>query len=281
MVLDLPQREARLDILKVHARKIAMGDDVNLDQIAAGTVGFSGADLANLINEAALLAAREGKTRVENSDLEHARDKVVLGEKRESVLNEPERKRTAYHEAGHALTAFYMPHADALRKVSIIPRGLALGYTEQTPAEDKMSYGQHYLEDRIAIMLGGRSAERLVFDEVSSGAANDLQQATDLARHMVTEWGMNDALGALSYHHPEQSYPNQEFLLHKDYSEHTAELIDTEVRKLVTDNERRAISTLEEHRDELDKIANALMERESLADTDIEALLGPRQPATG
>ncbi|MEX2469628.1 MAG: ATP-dependent zinc metalloprotease FtsH [Pseudohongiellaceae bacterium] len=279
VVLDLPQREARLDILRVHARKIAMSDEVDLGQIAAGTVGFSGADLANLINEAALLAAREGKTRVESVDLERARDKVVLGEQRESILTESERERTAYHEAGHALTAYFMPHADALRKVSIIPRGLALGYTEQTPREDKTSYGQHYLEDRIAIMLGGRCAEKLVFDEVSSGAANDLQQATDLARHMVTEWGMNESLGALSFHHPEQSYPGQEFNLHKDYSEHTAELIDNEVRKLIADNEQRTLATLRSHRAELDKVAAALVEKESLSDKDIEDLLGARPQA--
>lgn len=279
VVLDLPQREARTDILKVHARKVAMADDVDLARIAAGTVGFSGADLANLINEAALLAAREGKQRVENSDIERARDKIVLGEKREALLNETERKRTAYHEAGHALTAYYMPHADTLRKVSIIPRGLTLGFTEQSPREDKLSYGQHYLEDRIAIMLGGRCAEKLEFDEVSSGAANDLQQATDLARHMVTEWGMNEALGPLSFHHPEQSYPNQDFQLHKDYSEHTAELIDSEVRRLVTGNEERTYSVLAAHRNQLDAIAQALIERESLNDTDIEALVGAQPPA--
>jgi cell division protease FtsH len=275
VVLDLPQRDARLEILKVHARKIPLAVDVDLDQIAAGTVGFSGADLANLINEAALLAARESKTTVESSDLERARDKVVLGEKRESMLSRQEKERTAFHEAGHALTAYYLPHADALRKVSIIPRGLALGYTEQTPAEDKSSYGQHYLEDRIAIMLGGRSAENLVFDEVSSGAANDLQQATELARHMVTEWGMNESLGAMSYRHPEQSYPNQEFALHKDYSEHTAEMIDTEVRKLITSNEQRALATLKEHRAQLDTVATALLEKETLSDIEIEELLGP------
>ena len=273
VVLDLPQRDARLDILKVHARKVALADGADLEHVAAGTIGFSGADLANLINEAALLAAREGKTQVDDSDLDKARDKVVLGEKRESVLNEAERKRTAYHEAGHALTAFYMPNADALRKVSIVPRGLALGFTEQTPKEDKMSYGQHYLEDRIAIMLGGRCAEKLVFDEVSSGAANDLQQATELARHMVTEWGMNENLGALSFHHPEQSYPNQEFQLHKDYSEHTAELIDAEVTSLISKNEQRTLDTLQQHREGLDKIAEALMQQESLSDTDVALLL--------
>ncbi|MCI5106776.1 MAG: ATP-dependent zinc metalloprotease FtsH [Pseudomonadales bacterium] len=280
VVLDLPQREARLDILKVHSRKVPMAEDVDLDQIAAGTVGFSGADLANLINEAALLAARDGNTTVGNSHLERARDKVVLGEKRESILSTAEKQRTAYHEAGHALTAYHMPHADALRKVSIIPRGMALGYTEQTPKEDKTSYGQHYLEDRIAIMLGGRSAEKLVYDEVSSGAANDLQQATRLARHMVTEWGMNEKLGALSFEHPEQSYPNQEFPLHKDYSEHTAEMIDEEVRKLVSENEARALATLREHRQQLDQIAAALLEKETISDTDIEALLGPKTKAS-
>ncbi|MBT8145581.1 MAG: ATP-dependent zinc metalloprotease FtsH [Gammaproteobacteria bacterium] len=277
VVLDLPQREARLDILKVHASKVVMAQDVDLERIAAGTVGFSGADLANLINEAALLAARDGKQQVDNSYLERARDKVILGEARESLLTEEERKRTAYHEAGHALTAFHMPFADALRKVSIIPRGMSLGFTEQTPKEDKLNYGQHYLEDRISIMLGGRCAEKLVFDEVSSGAANDLQQATTLARHMVTEWGMTEELGPLSFQHPEQTFPGQELVLRKDYSEHTAELIDDEVAKLVRENEQRTIDTLSAHRDELDAIAAALQEKETLSDNDIRELLEPFQ----
>ncbi|MBL4821889.1 MAG: ATP-dependent zinc metalloprotease FtsH [Gammaproteobacteria bacterium] len=274
VVLDLPQREARFDILAVHAAKVKMAEDIDLKQMAAGTVGFSGADLASLINEAALLAAREGKKVVDNSYLERARDKVVLGEKRESMLTEEERRRTAYHEAGHALTAVHMPYADALRKVSIIPRGLSLGFTEQTPEEDKLTYGQHYLEDRIAIMLGGRCAERIVFDEVSSGAANDLQQASLLAKHMVTEWGMNKDLGPLSFQHPEQSYPGQELLLRKDYSEHTAELIDEEVTALMVTNEARTMETLNAHREQLDVIASALLEKETLSNQDINELLG-------
>lgn len=273
VVLDLPQRQARMEILKVHTRKVAMADDIDLDTIAASTVGFSGADLANLINEAALLAARENQTEVSHSYLERARDKIVLGEKRESMFTKEERNRTAYHEAGHALTAFHMPHADVLRKVSIIPRGLALGYTEQTPKEDKLTYGQHYLEDRISIMLGGRCAEQLVFNEVSSGAANDLQQATALARHMVAEWGMSEKLGPLNFRDPEQSYPNHEMFITKGYSEHTAELIDEEVSKLISVNELRTKATLQEHRAQLDTIATALLEKESLTDHDIRALL--------
>lgn len=284
VVLDLPQRQARLDILKVHCRNVAVSDDLNLETIAASTAGFSGADLANLINEAALLAARDGKTLVDNSYLESARDKVVMGEKRESMLNEEERRRAAYHEAGHALTAYHMPHADLLRKVSIIPRGLALGYTEQTPKEDKLAFGQHYLEDRIAIMLGGRCAEQLVFNEVSSGAANDLQQATALAKHMVTEWGMSKELGPLSFHESGESFPNQEFLVRKDYSEHTAELIDEEVSKLVRDNEQRAIALLKQHHGELEILAAALLEKETLSDKDLLELLSathlPEKPET-
>jgi cell division protease FtsH len=274
VVLDLPQREARLDILKVHAGKVVMAPDVDLERIAAGTVGFSGADLANLINEAALLAAREGKERVDNHYLDRARDKVVMGEMREALLTEEERRRTAYHEAGHALTAIHMPFADELRKVSIIPRGLALGFTEQMPKEDKLNYGQHYLEDRLSIMLGGRCAEKLVFDEVSSGAANDLQQATVLARHMVTEWGMNEGLGPLSFQHDNQSYPGHELVLRKDYSEHTAELIDGEVTRLIVNAEKRTMTVLGDHREQLDRIAAALLERESLTDTEIHEMLG-------
>ena len=189
------------------------------------------------------------------------------------MFTKEERNRTAYHEAGHALTAFHMPHADVLRKVSIIPRGLALGYTEQTPKEDKLTYGQHYLEDRISIMLGGRCAEQLVFNEVSSGAANDLQQATALARHMVAEWGMSEKLGPLNFRDPEQSYPNHEMFITKGYSEHTAELIDEEVSKLISVNELRTKATLQEHRAQLDTIATALLEKESLTDHDIRALL--------
>lgn len=275
VVLDLPQKQARLDILKVHSRNVSMADDMDFESIAAATVGFSGADLANLINEAALLAAREGKKQVDNSYLERARDKVVLGEQRESMLSEDERKRTAYHEAGHALTAFHMPHADSLRKVSIIPRGLTLGFTEQTPREDKLTYGQHYLEDRLSIMLGGRCAEQLVFGEVSSGAANDLQQATTLARHMVSEWGMSEKIGPLSFHAPDESFPGQQLLAGKGYSEHTAELIDEEVSKLISTNEDRTKFVLAEHREQLDSIAAALLEKESLSDKDLGKLLGP------
>lgn len=274
VVLDLPQKQARIDILKVHSRKVTMADDIDYESVAASTVGFSGADLANLINEAALLTAREGKKVVDNSYLERARDKVVLGEKRESMLSEDERKRTAYHEAGHAVTAFHMPYADSLRKVSIIPRGLALGFTEQTPREDKLTYGQHYLEDRIAIMLGGRCAEQLVFDEVSSGAANDLQQAASLARHMVSEWGMSDKIGPLSFHGPDESFPGQQLLAGKGYSEHTAMLIDEEVSKLITTNEERTKSILEKHHDQLDSVAGALLEKESLSDKDLAEILG-------
>mgnify|MGYP003673856085 CR=1 FL=1 len=282
VILDLPQRQARMEILKVHCRKVAMADDIDLDTIAASTVGFSGADLANLINEVALLAARENQTSVSHSCLGKARDKVVLGEKRESMFTQEERNRTGYHEAGHALTAFHMPHAAVLRKVSIIPRGLVLGYTEQTPKEDKLTYGQHYLEDRISIMLGGRCAEKLVFDEVSSGAANDLQQATALARHMVAEWGMSEKLGPLNFRDPEQSYPNHEAFITKGHSEHTAELIDDEVSKLVAINEKRTQAVLLEHRAELDIIAQSLLEKESLTAHDIKALIGKqdgsRQP---
>lgn len=273
VVLDLPQRQARLEILKVHSRNVIMDRDIDLNTIAASTAGFSGADLANLINEAALLAARDGKTQVDNSHLESARDKIVMGEKRESMLNDEERRRAAYHEAGHALTAYHMPHADLLRKVSIIPRGLALGFTEQTPAEDKLAFGQHYLEDRLAIMLGGRCAEQLVFDEISSGAANDLQQATALAKHMVTEWGMSKELGPVNFHESGESFPNQEFMLHKDYSEHTAELIDEEVSNLIRENEQRASALLKQHHAELEVLASALLEKETLSDKELLELL--------
>ncbi|MEO2172777.1 MAG: ATP-dependent zinc metalloprotease FtsH [bacterium] len=241
VVLELPQKQAREAILKVHTRKVPIADDVDLESIALGTVGFSGADLANLVNEAALLAARQEVEVVSHSEFEQARDKIILGERREALFSEEEKRRTAYHEAGHALTAFYMPHADTLRKITIIPRGRALGMTEQAPAEDMLNFSQHYLEDRLAILLGGRAAENLVFQEVSSGAANDLKEATHLARHMISEWGMNENLGPITFSESEQNFLGREFTPSREISDHTAEMIDDEVAKLIQTSENRAI----------------------------------------
>lgn len=273
VVLDLPQKQAREDILKVHCRHVPLADDIDLTTIALGTVGFSGADLANLVNEAALLAARNEKSVVSQSEFEDARDKIILGDRREALFSEEEKRRVAYHEAGHALTAFNMPHGDTLRKITIIPRGRALGMTEQAPNEDMLNFSQHYLEDRIAILLGGRAAEILVFDEVSSGAADDLKQATHLARHMISEWGMNENIGPITYRETEQNFLGQEHASAREYSDHTAEVIDEEVSKLIKANEARALSVLREKREKLEALADALLEHETLDEDEIKALL--------
>ena len=274
VVLDLPQKQARQEILNVHTRKVPLADDVNLESIALGTVGFSGADLANLVNEAALLAARYERSTVSQKEFEDARDKIILGDRREALFSEEEKRGIAYHEAGHALTAFHMPHADSLRKITIIPRGMALGMTEQAPTEDMLNFGQHYLEDKLAILLGGRTAENLVFNEVSSGAADDLKQATRLARHMISEWGMSENLGPVSYGETEKSFLSHEFTASREISDHTAELIDEEVVKLIMVSENRAISVQESHRDQLDSLASALLEHESLSAENIASILG-------
>ena len=273
VVLDLPQKLARQAILEVHARGKPIEPDVNLESIALGTVGFSGADLANLVNEAALLAARAEKDSINQADFENARDKIILGERREALFSEEEKRRTAYHEAGHALTAFFMPHGDTLRKISIIPRGRALGVTEQSPKEDMLNYAQHYLEDRLAILLGGRVAENLVFEEASSGAADDLKQATHLARHMIQEWGMSTVLGPVTYRETEQNFLGQEVSPPRIYSEHTAEIIDAEIARLIKASEQRALTVQQQHRDKLDKLAAALLEQETLGEEEITAIL--------
>jgi cell division protease FtsH len=274
VVLELPQKVARQAILEVHVRGKPISTDVDLESLALGTVGFSGADLANLVNEAALLAARANKNQLEQADFENARDKIILGERREALFSESEKRRTAYHEAGHALTAFHMPHGDKLRKISIIPRGKALGMTEQSPSEDMLNYSQHYLEDRLATLLGGRAAESLIFDEVSSGAADDLKQATHLAQHMIAEWGMSDVLGPVTYRETEQNFLGQEVTPPRSYSEHTAEIIDAEVASLIRAGEARALDVLKQYRSHLDNLAQHLLEQETLGEEEITAILG-------
>ncbi|MFT7131554.1 MAG: cell division protease FtsH [Cyclobacteriaceae bacterium] len=276
VVLDLPQKVARQAILNVHARGMPIDADVSFGVLAQGTVGFSGADLANLINEAALLAARFDKDSIGQVDFENARDKIILGDRREALFSDDEKRRTAYHEAGHALTAFHMPHGDSLRKISIIPRGRALGMTEQSPREDMLNYSQHYLEDRLAILLGGRVAESLIFDEVSSGAADDLKQATHLARHMIAEWGMSDTLGPITYAETESNFLQQDGFITSSriYSEHTAEIIDAEVERLIRESEQRAVAVLQEFHAKLDQLAEALIDQETLNEADVDAILG-------
>jgi cell division protease FtsH len=275
VVLDLPGKEARRKILEIHSREVPLADDVDLDRVAARTVGFSGADLENLVNEAALQAARDSKERVDREDFLHARDKIVLGAEREAITSEDEKKLVAYHESGHALAASLLPHADPLDKVTIIPHGLALGATEQLPEEEQHNLRYSYLLDRISVMLAGRVAELVIFGEVSSGAENDLKQATHLARRMVSQWGMSEKLGPAAFPRGEEHiFLGREMTQQRDFSEQTAQLIDEEVRALIRECEQRVRELLEQHRTQLDALAQALLERESLSADEVSALLG-------
>ena len=274
ITLDLPRKEARLKILEVHARDIPLADDANLENLAARTVGFSGADLENLMNEAALLAGRARRDQVDAKLLDAARDKIVLGAEKETVLDEDEKRRVAYHESGHALLACLLPHTDPLAKVTIIPRGRALGATEQMPEEERYTLSEPYLRDRIAILLGGRLAEKIVFDEVSSGAEDDLKQATTLARRMISQWGMSKKLGPVAFRRGEEHiFLGREMAQARDFSEHTARLIDDEVRELVGELEASAHEILSTQRALLDTLAAALLEHEMLEAEQIEALV--------
>jgi cell division protease FtsH len=274
ITLELPRKEARQKILEVHARDIPLDADVDLQNLAARTVGFSGADLENLMNEAALLAGRANRDKVDARILDAARDKIVLGAEKETVLDEEEKQRVAYHESGHALLACLLPHTDPLAKVTIIPRGRALGATEQMPEEERYTLSESYLRDRIAIMLGGRLAEKIVFDEISSGAEDDLKQATILARRMISQWGMSKKLGPVAFRRGEEHiFLGREMAQQRDFSEHTAQLIDDEVRELVGELEGRAHEILSAHREQLDTLAAALLEHEILEADQIQALL--------
>ncbi len=230
---------------KIHTRKVPLADDVDLENLAERTVGLSGADLKNLVNEAALLAARKEKEQVADEDFDQARDKILMGIEREEVINDEEKKMIAYHESGHALLAELLPGADPLQKVSIIPRGRALGATEQIPEEDRHNLKRSYLLNRIAIMLGGRTAEKIVFDDVSTGAGDDLKKATQLARRMVCQWGMSEKLGPVTFQQGEpHPFLGRELTQTKDFSEHTARLIDEEIQKIVGGMEQKAEETL-------------------------------------
>jgi len=275
VVVPQPDVKGRLEILKVHTRNKPIDEKVNLDEIARGTPGFSGADLENLVNEAALLAARTGKTSVEKPDFEAAKDKVLMGVERKSmIISDTEKKNTAYHEAGHALVAQLTPGTDPLHKVSIIPRGRALGVTQQLPIDDRYTYSKDYLMKALAVLMGGRAAEELALQHMTTGAGNDLERATDLARKMVTEWGMSDKLGPLTFgKKEEQIFLGREIARHKDYSEKTAVDIDEEVKSIVFDAYKKAKDLLTENRDLLEVFANTLLEKETLDGPEIDALI--------
>ncbi|MEC7519590.1 MAG: ATP-dependent zinc metalloprotease FtsH [Myxococcota bacterium] len=279
IVVPRPDLKGREGILAVHTKKVPLAEDVDLEVLARGTPGFSGADLENLVNEAALLAARQDKDFVSMLDFEMAKDKVIMGaERRSAVITDEQKAVTAWHEAGHALVGFHSPQHDPLHKVTIIPRGRALGVTVSLPEEDRLNYSQTLAESQIASMMGGRVAEELKFGELTSGASSDIQKATQLARAMVTEWGMSEKLGPLHYGEsgndafmmgPQMSRPT--------YSAHTAREIDAEVKRLVEAGYDKAREILSEHRDKLDAIAEALLERETLTGAELEAILEGRE----
>lgn len=259
-----------------------LADDVNLAAVARRTVGFSGADLENLANEAALFAGRDDSKVVRMQHFDMARDKVLMGAKREQNLSDDEKKVIAFHESGHALTALLFPKADALEKVTIIPRGRALGLTEQAPDEDRLNMTASYARDRIAVMLGGRTSEQLIFNEVSSGAENDIEQATKLARRMVSRWGMSEVIGPMSVSSSqEEVFLGHEISREREFSEATAEKVDDEVRKLITDIEKEVNKRLKENRNRLERLANTLFEEETLEASEIASLLDIRVSSEG
>ncbi len=278
VVVPRPDVKGREEILRVHTRRIPLAPNVELKVLARGTPGFSGADLANLVNEAALLAARQNKKVVEMSDFESAKDKVLMGvERRSMIISDAEKRIIAYHEAGHTLVADFLPGTDPVHKVTIIPRGRALGLTQQLPLDDKYNYSREYLVNRITILLGGRGAEEIVFQEQTTGAGDDLEKATEMARKMVCEWGMSDKLGPLTFgKNEEHIFLGREVARAKDYSEATALLIDSEIKRIVMDAAARARQILGENIEKLHALARALLERESLDGEEIARILRAR-----
>jgi cell division protease FtsH len=279
VIVSTPDVKGRLEIIKVHVKKIPLAKDVKLEVLARGTPGFSGADLANLINEAALLAARRSKAEVEMTDFEHAKDKVMMGKERRSmIISEDEKRNTAHHEAGHALVARLTPGTDPIHKVSIIPRGMALGVTQQLPIDDKYTYSKDYLLSTLAVLMGGRVAEEIALEHMTSGAGNDLERATDLARKMVCEWGMSDRLGPLTFgKKQEQIFLGREIAQHKDYSEKTAEDIDEEVKRIVSERYEYAKRLLTENKPILLKVAEVLLEKETIDSTELDAIIAGKE----
>jgi cell division protease FtsH len=275
VVVPVPDVKGREEILKVHSQKTPLAEDVNLALLARGTPGFTGADLENLVNEAALLAARLGKERVEMADLEQAKDKVLMGVERKSMIIPLEERRiTAFHEAGHTLVAKMIPGTDPIHKVTIIPRGRALGITQQLPIDEKHTYPKDYLLNNISVMMGGRAAEELVLNHQTTGAGNDIERSTEIARKMVCEWGMSEKLGPLTFGKKEEEiFLGREFARHRDYSEETARLIDDEVKTIVTQGYEKAKGIINENMTVLHKLANTLLEKEVLDGNQIEAII--------
>ncbi len=275
VVVPLPDVRGREKILEVHARKTPLEADVNFSVIARGTPGFSGADIENLVNESVLYAARFNKDKVSMTDFEYAKDKVMMGTERKSmVISDEEKKNTAYHETGHALVARMLPGTDPIHKITIIPRGMALGLTQQLPVDEKHAYPREFLLNNIVILLGGRAAEEIILKDYTTGAGNDIERATGLARKMVCEWGMSEAIGPLSYgKKEEQIFLGREFASHKDYSEETAKKIDSEINQIVLSSYEKAKNILSENIDLLTKIALELLEKEVLTGAELDAII--------
>ncbi|MEC8863958.1 MAG: cell division protein FtsH, partial [Planctomycetota bacterium] len=263
-------------IFKVHVRDVPLASDVDLDVLASGCIGLTGADIRNMVNEAALWAARKNKTKVEMSDFEHARDKILMGAKREEVLSDKEKEKTAYHEVGHTLAAWFLEGSHPVHKVTIIPRGQALGVTQMMPSEDKLNMSESELRDELVVLLSGRAAEKLIYDEVSVGAENDLERATNLARRMVMNWGMSAKIGPVSYKVTgDDPFLGREINQQRQFSEHTMETIDEEVVSILSQASQRATQLLEEKREELRELTQALINSEELDRFAIEKVIGP------
>jgi cell division protease FtsH len=274
IVVPLPEYEERLAILKVHSRDKRMGPDADLEVMAKGTPGMSGADLANLVNEAALFAVRRGSAQIERIDFESARDRIMMGARRDSLVLSAEEKRvTAYHEGGHAVLAAVLPNGDALHKVTILPRGMALGVTQTLP-EERHSFSKDYILDRICMALGGRVAEQLVFQQQTTGAANDLEVVTGLARRMVREWGMSDKVGPMAWHNNQQVFLGEDLMTGgREYSDDTARMMDEEINSILTTQEQRAVDLLTKHRRGLDLVATALLDKETIDGSEVAELV--------
>jgi cell division protease FtsH len=274
IVVPLPDLDERLPILQVHARDKRIGPDVDLAIIARGTPGMSGADLANLVNEAALHAVRRGSQLIEMKDFDQARDRVLMGQQRDSlVLSESERERVSFHESGHALLSYVLPFADPLLKVSIIPTGMALGVTQQLPLEERHIYPREYIEDSLCVRMGGRVAELLVYGDLSTGASDDLQRNTELARKMVREWGMSDRVGPMAWGAQGTVFLGEDLMHSRDYSEDTSRVVDEEVSRILREQEDRARRMLEDHRAGLEAVARELLEKETVEGARVAQLI--------
>jgi cell division protease FtsH len=284
VVVPVPDVRGRESILKVHTKKTRLADNIDLSIIARGTPGFTGADLENMTNEAALLAARRNKDKIEMVDLEDAKDKVLMGtERRSMIISDEEKRTTAFHEAGHTLVAKLLPNTDPIHKVTIIPRGRALGLTQQLPLDDKHTYTKEYLIDNICVLMGGRIAEEIALNTQTTGASNDIERATEIARKMVCEYGMSETLGPLSFGKKEEEiFLGREITQHRDYSEETARKIDLEVNKLIGQNYQKTHKLVSENIASLNKLAKALLEKETLGGPEIDLIVGntrkKRQP---